>query len=171
MHASGLLSPNSFQYIHSYHIISIWNELSFQTPYLRLIALATSNINILELPNLQYCIVTMFSSTGSDSESDDSDVTQYKAVTCTGRQPGSDIIIIGPELQFSSDGTLIPVEQQEYVWIPEILRKLHLDKISAPLSTFPNVHHPLRRVLKGMSGACGDNFISALFMLSECQYT
>ena len=84
MHALRLLSPNSFQYIHSYHIISIWNELSFQTPYLRLIALATSNINILELPNLQYCIVSMFSSTGSDSESDDSDVTQYKAVTCTG---------------------------------------------------------------------------------------
>ena len=34
---------------------------------------------------------------------------------------------------------------QEYVWIPESLRKLHVDKISAPLSTLPDVHHPLRR--------------------------
>ena len=58
---------------------------------------------------------------GSDSDSDDSDVTQYKAVTCIGQQPGSDVIVIGPELQLSSDGILIPVEQQEYVWIPNIL--------------------------------------------------
>ena len=110
----------------------------------------------------------MSSSTGSDSDSDNG-VTQYKAVTCTGRQPGSDIYVIGPELQFFSDGTLIPTDTQEYVWIPEILRKLHVDKISAPLNTLPDVHHPLRRVLKGMFRACGDNFISALFMLSKCQ--
>ena len=67
---------------------------------------------------------------------DDSSVTQYKPVTWTGRQPGSDVIVIGQKLQFCSDGILIPIEMQEYIWIPEIIRKLHVDKISVP-SRYP----------------------------------
>ena len=59
----------------------------------------------------------MSSSGGSDSDFDDG-VTQYKPVTCTGRQPGSDVTVIEPELQFFKDGTLIPTDMQEYVWIP-----------------------------------------------------
>ena len=81
----------------------------------------------------------MSSSTGSDLDSDDSGVTQYKLITCTGQQPGSDIIVIGQELQFSSDESLIPIDMQEYVWTPEILRKLKSLPHSVPfqMSTTP----------------------------------
>jgi len=45
-------------------------------------------------------------------------------------------------------------------------------KISAPLHSLPDVHHPLNKLLKGMFRVTGDNFISALFMLSksECMH-
>ena len=68
--------------------------------------------------------------TGDSGDSDDStqsdDVFHYKAVVCTGRQPDSDvfILILGPSLQFTIHGNEIPVDRQEYVWVPEILDKL-----------------------------------------------
>ena len=86
------------------------------------------------IPTTHYCIVSMSSSTGSNSDSDDLSLVQTSYM----HQPATWFrrIVTGPELQFCSDGTLIPIEMQEYIWIPEILCKLHVDKISAPLSTF-----------------------------------
>ncbi len=93
---------------------------------------------------------------------------KYKPVVCSGLQPGSNTVVIGPHLQFLSDGTPIPPECQEYIWVPEILHKLHADKISTTINSesLPSVHRPLK-LLKGIHKVAGDNFISALFMLSE----
>ena len=83
-------------------------------------------------------------------------------VICTGRQPNSDVYVIGPELQFNSDGTRIAPEKQQYIWIPQVLQKLHVDKVIAPHSTIPEVYHPLRSLLKAM------NFLGSIYMLGEC---
>ena len=89
-------------------------------------------------------------------------------VICTGRQPNSDVYVIGPELQFNSDGTRIAPERQQYIWIPQVLQKLHVDKVIAPHSTIPEVYHPLRSLLKAMKELSGDNFLGSIYMLGEC---
>ena len=103
----------------------------------------------------------------SDSDESTEMCTQYLPVVCTGLQPGSNAIVVGPELQFFTDGSAIPTENQQYIWIPEIMRKLQADKISAPLNTLPVVHHPLKRLLKGMRKITNDNFMSAMYMLGK----
>lgn len=92
------------------------------------------------------------------------DNQEYLAVICTGRQPKSDVFVVGPELQFKVNGSLIPPDSQQFIWIPEVLRKLHTDKICAPLSTIPEVAHPLRHLLKSMYRLSGDNFVATLYM-------
>ena len=89
-------------------------------------------------------------------------------VICTGRQPNSDVYVIGPELQFNSDGTRIAPERQQYIWIPQVLQKLHVDKVIAPHSTIPEVYHPFRSLLKAMKELSGDNFLGSIYMLGEC---
>ena len=85
-------------------------------------------------------------------------------VICTGRQPNSDVYVIGPELQFNSDGTRIAPERQQYIWIPQVLQKLHVDKVIAPHSTIPEVYHPLRSLLKAMKELSGDNFLGSIYI-------
>ena len=84
-----------------------------------------------------------------------------------GRQPNSDVFVVGPELQFYSTGSPIPPDLQQYIWIPEILCKLHIDKILAPISTIPHITNPLKKLMKGMARVSGDNFIGSLCMLSK----
>ena len=80
----------------------------------------------------------IYSSTGSDSDPVSLSTNQLHALARN--QVQTYVIVIGPELQFFSDGTLIPVDT--YVWISEVRCKLHVDKISARLSTLPDVQPP-----------------------------
>ena len=54
------------------------------------------------------------SESSSDEESDESHGKRFQAVTCTGRQLGSDVFVFGPTLHLSVDGDVIPEEQQVY---------------------------------------------------------
>ena len=99
----------------------------------------------------------------SDSDSDDS--TNVSAVEQMGQQPGSDVFVIGPTLQFTSDGKVIPEEEQTYVWIPYILKKLKVLSSVSPITALPEVDNPLKSVLMGLKKICGDNFISGIFVL------
>ena len=103
----------------------------------------------------------------SDSDESTEMCTQYLPVVFTGLQPGSNAIVVGPELQFFTDGSAIPTENQQYIWIPEIMRKLQAYKISAPLNTLPVVHYLLKRLLKGTRKITNDNFMSAMYMLGK----
>ena len=82
-----------------------------------------------------------------------------------GRQPGSDVFVIGPTLQFTSDGKVIPEEEQTYVWIPYILKKLNVLSSVSPVTALPEVDDPLKSVLMGLKKICGDSFISGMFVL------
>ncbi len=91
----------------------------------------------------------------------------YKPVTALGRQPQSDVYIIGPNLHFHSDGTPIPSERQEYIWLPHILQKLKVP--FTPLAALPVVdnRNALQYLLTSMGQILGSNHFSGLFMLSK----
>lgn len=88
---------------------------------------------------------------------------QYKAVSFTGRQPGSDVFVFGPTIQVSLEGQIIPVEDQEYLWIPEIIHKNEC--IVNALQCIPSVPLPLHSVIDGLLNISGKNLPSGIFMI------
>ena len=82
-----------------------------------------------------------------------------------GRQPHSDIYVLGPNLQFFSDGTVVPVEEQKYVWVPRIMKKLKMSNLLHPLTQLPSVQHPLNKLMNGVLQIMGENWPSAVFIL------
>ena len=85
-----------------------------------------------------------------------------------GRQPNSDVYVLGPDLQFFSDGTAVPVEEQKYVWVPRIMKKLKVSNLLHPLAKLPNVHKPLNKLMNGIIQVMGENWPSAVFILGMC---
>ena len=75
------------------------------------------------------------------------------------------MFVIGPTLQFTSDGKVIPKEEQTYVWIPYILKKFKVLTSVSPITALPEVDNPLKSVSMGLKKICGDNFISGMFVL------
>ena len=92
---------------------------------------------------------------------------QYRAVHCIGRQEGSDVFVLGPNLQFWKSGKQISREQQQYIWIPYILKKLKVLPSAKPIIDLPYVKNPLRALLKGLQKITGENFGSALFVVGK----
>lgn len=99
---------------------------------------------------------------GSDDEPE-----TCKPVVCMGRQPDSNVFVLGPSLQFHSDGTAIPPQDQEFVWVPRILKKLKIGHIIHPLSLLPPVAQPLKRLMKGLLQVMGDNWPCAVLVLGK----
>ena len=107
---------------------------------------------------------------GDDSDSDENSedsVRSYRPVVCMGRQPHSDVYVLGPSLQFRSDGTAIPPAEQEYVWVERIMKKLRIGNILHPLSCLPTVSEPLNKLLTGLACVSGNNLPSAVFILGK----
>ena len=76
---------------------------------------------------------TLLNHSSHDNCSDDEDGPQipkhYKPVVCLGRQPSLEPYVLGPELQFYAIGRCVPVEDQDFIWIPEVLEKLLLHRL------------------------------------------
>ncbi len=91
----------------------------------------------------------------------------YKPVTAVGRQPQSDVYVLGPKLHFRLDGTPIPPKRQEYLWLPHILQKLRVH--FTPLDTLPVVgnRNALQHLVVSMGHIVGSNHFSGLFMLGK----
>lgn len=90
-------------------------------------------------------------------------VTQYDAVTCTGVQPGSNVFVFGPNFQLYADGSIIPLNRQQFVWVESILQKLQImvNPIERPMSC----HRHLRVLVKGVHSIAGDNIYSGVYLL------
>ena len=116
---------------------------------------------------LIYRFKDLTSSSDSDSEKEGKGNASkvLKPVECLGRQPGSDIFVLGETLQFRSNGESIPRDEQEYVYVPYILEKLGLSKSISPISNLPDVPDPLYTVMEGIHHVAGDNQTCALFCL------
>ena len=64
----------------------------------------------------------------------------FKPVVCMGRQPGSEVFVLGPNLLFRSH---IASEDQEYIVIPEIIQKLGFGGALSLVEVLPIVPNPL----------------------------
>ena len=82
-----------------------------------------------------------------------------------GRQPTSNVYVLGPNLQFYSDGIAIPPEEQKFVWVSCIINKLKISNILHPVSVLPDVPQPLSKLMKGLVHVMGSNWPSAVFVL------
>ena len=112
---------------------------------------------------LYYC-----SAVESSSDSDgESQRMQSRPVHCIGRQEGSDVFVLGPNLQFWKSGKRISDDEQQYIWIPYILKQLRILPTAKPVVELPPVRHPLRNLLRGLQRITGDNFGSALFLVGK----
>lgn len=111
---------------------------------------------------------------GNDDNSEDSESAEegsslqaYFPVTCTGQQPNSDVFVFGPTLQFDTSGNLIPLAEQRYIWIPQILEKLH--RVVNPLTVIP--YNPqgnaLKDVVLGIQQLTGENIFSGVTLLGN----
>ena len=89
----------------------------------------------------------------------------YIAVCNIGRQPYSDVYVIGPDLQYTMEGELIAKEKQVYAWIPEILSKLKMPMSMIPMECLPVIEDPLGLLVSKMHDILGDNHISGLYIL------
>lgn len=90
---------------------------------------------------------------------------QYKAVSGTGCQPDSNVFVFGPNLQLSGEGEPIPLDEQEYIWIPQILDKLH--RTVNPIPPLISIPSPLKHILEGLHRIAGDNLPSGVYVLSR----
>ena len=103
----------------------------------------------------------------SDTSSSSSSQRQYTAVTCTGHQPNADVFVFGPRLQLDLNGEIIPEEDQEFVWIQDILDKLNRVVNPLPYIPKPGWANPLYSLIEGMQVIAGDNTISGVFLLGK----
>ena len=93
-----------------------------------------------------------------------------KAVTCIGRQPNSEVFVLGPELQFSSLGEPIEKDNQKFKFIPTLLKQLGALKCTAPvqsLPTLPSDVSPLQEAVVGIQRIGGENAMCGLFCLGK----
>lgn len=119
-----------------------------------------------QVPVCCYHFLLTYSQEDSD-QSEDESFNQYDAVTCTGLQPGTDVYVFGPDFQVSSDGSVIPTNQQGFVWVEEILHKLQrpVNPLSPPAAT--DLNFDFRYIVNGMLKVAGDTIFSGMYLLGK----
>ena len=109
---------------------------------------------------------TRFQDVSSESDSDD-ETKNLKAVSCIGLQPGSNVFVLGPSIQYYSNGKSVPQDEQEYKFIPFILAQLGVLQISAPIHNLPEIEAPLHQAVKGIQRVGGENAMCGVFSLGK----
>lgn len=113
-------------------------------------------------------IIVMYSGDGESDENEELEpVRSFHPVVCMGRQPNSDVYIIGPSLQFGSDGSAIRSDEQTYLWVPRVIQKLRLNNIMHPIQALPAVSQPVNQLFEGLHCLTGNNFPSSIFVVGK----
>lgn len=107
-----------------------------------------------------------FQDLSSESDSED-ESKSLKPVTCIGLQPGSNVFVLGSNIQFYSDGRPVPPEEQKFKFIPFILGQLGVMQVTAPVHNLPEVDDPLVQVIDGVYRVGGENATCGLFCLGN----
>lgn len=77
------------------------------------------------------------------------------------------MFVLGPDIQFYSNGHPVPPEDQKFKFIPFILGQLGVLQVSAPVYAIPQVDEPLALVVEGMHRVGGKNAMCGLFCLGK----
>ena len=75
------------------------------------------------------------------------------------------MFVFGPHFQLYADGSVLPLDQQEFLWVEPILSKLDrvVNSIERPIPFVPH----LSILVEGVHSLCGDNVYSGLYLLGE----
>ena len=73
--------------------------------------------------------------------------------------------MFSPTLHIDEHGNIIPEKEWQYLWIPQILEKLH--QVTNPLPPFFPKPQALQSIIRGISNLCGDNIYSGILLLGE----
>ncbi len=103
----------------------------------------------------------------SANEDEGESIPTCSPVLCMGRQLDSDTYVLGPSVQFTSDGVTIRTEEQKCIWVPWILKKMKVLNSIHPVSCLPVVQDPMGNLLSGLSRLTGANWPSGMLMLGE----
>lgn len=91
-----------------------------------------------------------------------------KATVSLGRQPESPVLVFGPEVQLTTAGEVIPLDEQEYEWVLPIIERLSVLPTSHPLLTvIPQCTRPLEMLLTALKKLSQNNFVPAVFILGK----
>lgn len=89
------------------------------------------------------------------------------AVSCIGRQPDSDVYVVGPKLQFNMKGEPIAEEDQHHVWVEEILTALGMNRmeiLDIP-TNYEGELSPMIRLWETLQAAIGEGNLYSGIML------
>jgi len=119
-------------------------------------------------------------------EGADNQKKSLEAVSCIGQQPDSKVWVLNSSIQIAANGSLIPSQQQEYIWITDKIIALRGLDNGDTLSSFlanqdlqhtiqvPLSEVPLKSALQLLEKMMGFNFIPSVFTLASallnCHY-
>ena len=87
-----------------------------------------------------------------------------------GRQSGSDTVVMGPNLQLTTSGLIIPPEEQQYQWAEPLLAQYSIIPRHT-LDAVPVLTNGLHFAVDLAKQLFGKNIISFLLVTSECNKT
>ena len=95
----------------------------------------------------------------------------FKAACCVGKQPNSEVWILGESVQIDGSGNIIEEGQQEILWVKAVFdmeeaqRKEH--SFQLPQIRLPLYSYALRDVLVSLLDTIPDNFMGGVFTIGE----
>jgi hypothetical protein len=97
----------------------------------------------------------------------------YKAATCIGRQPKSDIWFFGERLQINGEGVVIHEAISSFLWVKEVFNlEEGYKRIEnrMPLVTLPLSPYGLKDVVEALFKLLHDNSMAAVFTIGRYIY-
>ena len=94
----------------------------------------------------------------------------YKAVSCVGRQPKSDVWVFGPAIQISADGSITNPDASSILWVQNVLdleegRKMTEDHTRLPAIRLPLYGYAIRDVITALINTVHDNTMAGIFTI------
>lgn len=95
----------------------------------------------------------------------------FKAATCIGRQPNSDVWVFGPDLQINSEGGITNSEESSFLWVQEAFNmfedgaKTRNQTGPMPVVKLPLYGYALTDVINSLINVVHDNTMAAIFTI------
>ena len=90
----------------------------------------------------------------------------YEAVCCIGRQPNSDVWVLGENLQLNGDGVVVTAEETSIIWVKAILESertaTHWPEVTLPLCSLT-----LGEMVESLMSMLHHNGIAAVFTIGK----
>ena len=98
----------------------------------------------------------------------------FKAAVCVGRQPDSNVWVLGNDVQIDSSGAVVRKQDQEILWINAVF-EMEEGYRKEPCSLLPKICLPLCSLTLGdvvgsLKDIIHDNFMAGVFTIGKCYF-